>query len=56
MSGGKLSTVLSTRGGTSLKDNFTLIFGIKSVYLSNINLNQFLEINFSFINSGKVCW
>lgn len=34
MTGGKLSTVLSTRGGTNLKDNFTLVFGLKSVCIS----------------------
>lgn len=31
LSGGRLSTVLSTRGGSDLKDNITLIFGLKSV-------------------------
>jgi len=35
----KLSTVLSTRGGAGLKDNFTLVFGFKSVS-QNQNLFQ----------------
>lgn len=29
--GGRTSTILSTRGGANLKDNFTLVFGLKSV-------------------------
>lgn len=29
--GGKRNTVLSTRGGANLRDNFTLVFGMKSV-------------------------
>ena len=33
--GGRTSTVLSTRGGAHLKDNFTLVFGQKSVYYIN---------------------